>query len=605
MCLPFAGYATDYEKHLGQLRAHLSGNTGHPLSPSFIPPAGYWTSREKDIFFHALALHSRLRPDLIADSVKSKNILDVCAYIDALERAAATQPLQASSLRSSLEGAMEVSDSWVQHEEEQASEITKLEPEWEAEAKRNRRSVLLAGRFQDEPTYWNWKEEREREWEKQDTLAKLGRHHLRVLDRFIRDAEVAIHEAEPLRDTEPPVAHPPSRFQDELIDPVLLALPSAEPPHPISQLHAELTINPPYTPEPSPNSSTQPLPSSFPASGISDSRLSPDSRRRLTKRLYMRRMRAQATGVEPNLATTKLIPGRKSTRVYVSKPRPKKYKPRKPQTKRDDPDMADEEAVPQDPIPNARPTPPPSLSGGLEDADDETAGRIYYLMRGITEPYKIMSTLKDQGIDAKVLAEDGLDIFNLAKVSKLMELFQQAYTDPDEKNLASSISHDSIKLLRTILTDFISNLVHRTISLREQEVVLKRNYKVWRLTKEDEITPENVLDALQMDALKKHNLFSDCHEDSPPNDDNDPPGESVEQRFVEDETMLYARLSLHRELVPPFVQFPGKPENTSLMPTETDVDELMAELDDESELDKLDRQLEGRYEADLWQESKA
>lgn len=114
-----------------------------------------------------------------------------------------------------------------------------------------------------------------------------------------------------------------------------------------------------------------------------------------------------------------------------------------------------------------------------------------------------------------------------------------------------------------------------------------------------------------MDGLNKDNLLSDLLEDDQavypfPQDecDDGAASESLEQRFTEDESTFLARLPLHRELVPPFVHLPGRPDGMSLMPTETNVDELLAELDDESELDELDRQLEAKYEADLWQESK-
>ncbi|KAJ7462330.1 hypothetical protein B0H11DRAFT_2241464 [Mycena galericulata] len=580
-------YLRDYEKHLGQLKAHFSGSTGEPLSSSFIPPAAYWTALEKDLFFHALAVHSRLRPDLIAYSLKSKNVLDVCAYIDVLDRAA--RHGQVSSLRSTVESAMEVSDAWIQHEEVQASALMKAETEWEQEAEESRRSVLLASRFQEEQTYWSWKEEQERQWGKQDTLAKLGRHHLRVLHKLIRNADAP-------SETEPPVAQPPSRVQDPPIDP---ASSSAEPPPPITQHHFS-PQGPMRTPEHSPDSSAPPLPSS-PVASSCPTNLSPTSRRRLQNRLYMRKKRAQALNTEPNLTPILLPRGIKTRNVYVSKSRPKKYKTRKHKNQEQDLNIEHAEVDVQDLNVNAESATPP------ETIDSR------YKKGGIKEQVRIMATLKDHGIDKKKLAEEGFDIFNLSKLCQLMGLFRHAYAGPDEEPIASSISADTVKLLRAILLDFTSNVAHRAISLREQEVVLKHNYKVWRLIKEDEITSENVLDALQMEGLSRHNLLTDSleggNEDSPQDDDErEEPDDhaarrSLEQQFVEDE-LLHARLPLHRELVPPFVQFSQKTDVGSLMSTETNIDDLMAELDDESELDELDRQLEARYQADLWLGSK-
>ncbi|KAJ7096300.1 hypothetical protein C8R44DRAFT_748804 [Mycena epipterygia] len=632
-------YVTDYEKHLGQLRAHLAGNTDHALSPSFILPAGYWTSREKDLFFHALAVHSRLRPDLIADAVKSKNVLDVCAYIDALDEAAAAVLPQASSLRSRLEGAMEVSDSWIQYEEEQAGALSKLEPEWEEEEEEHRRSVLLASRFQDEHTYWSWKEEEEGRWRKQDTLAQLDIHHLRIMDRLIRNQGVVSHE------TEPPLTEPPMyRSHDGLIDPALLVLSASKPilQHFPSPDH---TI-PDQGPGRPPNLFVHTLPSSPVANNHElppDPPLSPASRRRLVNRLHMRKKRAQAAGKEANMTTAKLTRGRKKTRVYIPKPRPKKYKPRKPKnlnqerslggeadvhppTPNAEPsenlnqerslDMENEEADAHPLKSNAGPSAPGSPSSiqpanlGNEDGEP-VVDTPYHSKGGVTLPYRIMNTFKNQGIDGDTLAESGFDIFNLSMIGKLMGLFHRAYAEAEEKSISSSISSDTIKLLRNILLDFTSTTVHRAISMREQEVILKRKIKVWRLDKEDEITSGNVLDALQMQGLNRHNLFSEFSEDSPPDASSPVDGgtadddHATERRFDEDESMFHARLTAHREIIPPFVPLPGRPDDASLMPAETNMDDLLAELDGESKLEELDHELEARYEESLWEACRA
>ncbi|KAJ7497315.1 hypothetical protein FB451DRAFT_1210947 [Mycena latifolia] len=582
-------YVSAYEKHLEQLRAHLSGNTAQPLSPSFVHPAGYWTSREKDYFFHALAVHSRLRPDLIAESVKSKNVLDVCAYIDALDEAAAARPLELSPLRSALEGAMEVSDSWVQYEEEQASVLTKLEVGWEGEAKEHRRSVLLAGRFQDQPAYWSWKQEQEDQWAKQDVLAQLGLQHLQIMNRLIQNVD-----ANP-RETEPPLPPTPT---DVLIDPVLLALPlSGSSPPTLQPVPSQE-----HTTRPSPNSPALAGPSSPILNSHqppSDGHLSPASRRRLQARLYMRKRRAQKAGTEVNLTPALLSHRRRRPKEYVPKPNPPKKKQRKPKKlNQGDPDDEQEDESHQ-----------PNLDADAYAPDD---GRI---VRGITRPYQILATFKDRGIDGNMLIESGFDIFNLSNIGKLMGLFQSVYADADEKTVVSSISPDTIKLLHAILLDFTSTVVHRAISMREQEINLKGKIKVWRLDKEDEITSENVLDALQMHGLNEQSLLTRTVQDSRADSDSvdvrsdendDYTSPRLEQPSVEDESPFHARLPIHRELVPPLVVTPPwKPEDTSLLPAETDTDELLAELDDESKLDELDRQLEAGYEKYLWEASRA
>ncbi|KAJ6586944.1 hypothetical protein DFH09DRAFT_239301 [Mycena vulgaris] len=615
-------YLTDYENHLGQLKAHLLGSTGQPLPPSFIQPAGYWTSREKDHFFHALAVHSRLRPDLIAESVKSKNVLDVCAYIDALDAAAR---LHTSSLRSTLECAMEVSDTWVQYEEEQASALAKLEPGWERAAEEHRRAMLLASRFQDDHPYWSWKEQQERQWARQDGLAQLSIPHFRIMDRLIRKAREDEPPLIPPPDNGPPLTHPStSRLDAGLIDPVLLALSTSEPSHVLQhfafQDHTVPHQGPSRTPERPHNSFAHALPSSSTPNTHqppSDSPpLSPAARRRLGMRLYMRKKRAEAAGKEPNLTPMKLTGGFPKRTVYVPKPRAKHYKKGKSHNSTQEPKRDDDAEEELHHLNQNSGLDSPSLDLEGEDGQTvaETIVKTLSDKGGITKPYKILSAFEDQGIDGHTLTESGFDIFNLPMIGKLMRLLQNAYTDPDEKSIASSVSSDTIKLMHDILIDFTSTVVHRAISMREQEVILKRKLKIWRLDKEDEITAGNVLDALQMHGLNCQNLLSDFPEevkggsppvDNEPDDNFDETNEGVEQRCEEDLSLFYERLPAHREIVPPFVLLPRRLPDTFLLPAETNTDTLLAELDDESKLDKLDRQLEARYQKELWQASKA
>jgi hypothetical protein len=118
------------------------------------------------------------------------------------------------------------------------------------------------------------------------------------------------------------------------------------------------------------------------------------------------------------------------------------------------------------------------------------------------------------------------------------------------------------------------------------------------------------MEALKMHGLNTHSLLSDFLEDSHPKASqdvdemtaNDDSGESLEQRFVEDESTFHARLPLHRELAPLFIPLP-KDVSGKVSPTlsEINMDELITELDDEAKLDKLDCQLETQYEENLWQ----
>jgi len=128
---PFSAYCDHFRAHQEAIRGHVRGyRTDVPtLSSSFCPPASYWTSSEKDLFFHGLALFSRHQPELISAHIKTKNTLDVCAYLRALEKAtchvgsAAQEPFT----REMIEPAMEVSERWLKREEEMASYLNELD----------------------------------------------------------------------------------------------------------------------------------------------------------------------------------------------------------------------------------------------------------------------------------------------------------------------------------------------------------------------------------------------------------------------------------------------------------------------------------------------
>jgi hypothetical protein len=85
-------YLTEHlADHISSTRHHLTGKPEHPeppYAPSFHPPTGYWTPTEKALFFHALSVHSRLRPDLIAASIGTKSTVDVATYLSLLRQGA-------------------------------------------------------------------------------------------------------------------------------------------------------------------------------------------------------------------------------------------------------------------------------------------------------------------------------------------------------------------------------------------------------------------------------------------------------------------------------------------------------------------------------------
>ena len=125
-------YVDEFRQNQEFVKAHLNGISSDepPLLPAFLPPSSYWTSAEKGLFFHALSVYSRLQPDLIAQHIKTKNIFDVCVYLEALKAAADSIEHDNENHRtlcSLMEPAMEVSEKWVQREESIAESLMGLD----------------------------------------------------------------------------------------------------------------------------------------------------------------------------------------------------------------------------------------------------------------------------------------------------------------------------------------------------------------------------------------------------------------------------------------------------------------------------------------------
>lgn len=145
-------YYQNWKQHIADNRSHLVGalTLNDPLFLTEDDPEdsfqSSWTTTEQNAFFHALAVHSRLRPDLIAHEVGAKTTLDVCRYIDILD----AEVEEVLSMEAELDGgdtdddgheetwktwrvtrrafpaAREVSDEWLDLEELQARVIQQL-----------------------------------------------------------------------------------------------------------------------------------------------------------------------------------------------------------------------------------------------------------------------------------------------------------------------------------------------------------------------------------------------------------------------------------------------------------------------------------------------
>ena len=302
---------------------HLAGNDGTPLSPSFLPPNAVWTSREKETFFHALSIYSRFRPDLVSDEIKTKSVPDVCNYLSVLQLAA-SQPeatVSYSQWRQNLPIAMEVSPEWVAMEEEAARDVIAREQDWQRKliAERRRAEVKsLKKHYKTEPHDAGpsqRKAQLKREIadadlrdRQQDFCGSLGALELTAIGATLREATGSSSSSEIKQPPSSPHASVPQDFPE----PAAVPEPPQTIPFPATNgtpntLGADVAVQPIINTS-SPFRVDQ-------GSMAFLAGLSPASRRRYQKRLYMRRKRASTSGVTViDDSLKRLKPGRKKAK---------------------------------------------------------------------------------------------------------------------------------------------------------------------------------------------------------------------------------------------------------------------------------------------------
>jgi len=398
-----AFYLSQFRDHIAQVQAHLLGQTQDVLLPSIGIPTVYWTSFEKNLFFRALARHSRLRPDLIAAHIKTKSVADVCAYIHLLHAASMDNPI--SGARKDVEIAFEVSDSWVEYEEQAATSLAMAELMWDIEQRRISRQAQVAKKRDDFETpemFDNWRAEAEAQWSREESLQCLDTLQLDVLESILRTGDPAL-TSNNANDTQEsrkvdyqvstasqgassdPCSAVASAIGDVPTDPLLS--PIGSPLSNVSTINVERITSKPRgdrlqlasnVPVQSADQtlagqSTAPrdaLTPNSPLPQVAPEVLSPTSRRRLQKRLYMRRKRAEQSGAEMNHTVNKLRPGREKI-GRQSRLQPKKQKGHK--------------------------------------------------KSGLTRPYRIRQQFAEQQINLTELQRTGLDLFHLSTLSRLIE----------------------------------------------------------------------------------------------------------------------------------------------------------------------------------------
>lgn len=371
-------YLVHFRQHVRQTQFHLQGldPSSEALPPFYTNnPTSYWTSAEKSAFFHGLSVYSRLRPDLIAESVQSKNVIEVCTYIHMLDEGLKNDMLGNRLGRKEIEGAMEVSEEWIELEEYHAEGIIFDEKKWEENAtavarederksmKKDMRPRATKGdgktqedRDRERTEYREWEKARRIAWEKEDMLKSLGVAHCKVIDHILRDFEEAYKlSLQNGNDASQSVA---LEDDESMIDPVLRS---------------------------STSRAVTPTVKTIPDN------LSPTSRRRLQKRLWMRRKREQAKenadilAAGSSLSLERIKPGRKSL------PRKKRK----------------------------------TESGGRvqipEEEDEEEADPRHPHIGGKTRHYKIKAQFEKLGIDTPALNQQGLGLFYMSALSKIMK----------------------------------------------------------------------------------------------------------------------------------------------------------------------------------------
>lgn len=129
-------YASHFESHVASVAAHFRGDLVEPVDPqagrqarrehntSFPSDHFRWTERDRDIFFASLRRRGKSWPDLItADMEGRKSLVEVTAFLAELDQSLkALPPRRRAALRQPPPAVREVSDRWLEFEEDMAAD---------------------------------------------------------------------------------------------------------------------------------------------------------------------------------------------------------------------------------------------------------------------------------------------------------------------------------------------------------------------------------------------------------------------------------------------------------------------------------------------------
>lgn len=525
----YIGYLPSFRAHLRDTRAHLAGSfplyDGTRPDPSIkstppphqddvifspeqieedpeLPPReskptiwssslSSWSQSEVDVFFHAVSVYSRWRPDLIAEAVKTKGEVEVAEFLVTLDSCTRSRATDTSDILSTAPAAIEVSDEWVVAEEAMATALTVEEARGELQqlgalrrkrvrdakadmiprGKRRRITVeveedeligcgdserdnaqddsmsveVVAGKARFE----KWHARKIAAWERDDLLKNLEDMHLQVLDAMLREDEEAQKGKSLSREGSADV---------------------------ISQ---------------------------DPDTGMDLNILSPSSRRRLTKRLYMRRKRAQLRGEDVALVTlARKKPGRKGKEKAAKEVE---------ETEKEELLLSGKKDV------RVRATMTPDLTEPDSQADYNDlgdAGEATTKKRinagGKTRYQKIKFEFENAGINASYLGEHDMDLFHLGRLGKLMGIYKSLEQCSDDDVGATFISPELIRYLQASVVAFTTDVIHRATMWKEQGNELKGQKKVWRgaLHQINQPAVEHALKTIGVRTLSQQDHFS-------------------------------------------------------------------------------------------------
>lgn len=411
--------------HIDTFQDHLDGNDGTPLLLSFLPPNAVWTAREKDTFFHALSVYSRLRPDLISHEIKTKSVQDVCNYLSILHAASSRQESAVSypQRRQNLPIAMEVSSEWVTIEEEKAADLIAREQDWRLELTTEQRHAeikLLKKTFRNSLHDMGPSKRKavlkqqiadvDLRTRRKDFCRSLGFPELTAIDTILREAtdfsslsqieqpstlhaptlqHSAGHVAGPEATRTLPFSATNGAHETFGVDITVRMTPGIS--TSFSTVAGEQApLNKNINGGPSPLDGPGQTPASSPEqdSAALLEGLSPASRRRYQKRLYMRRKRASMSGVAViDGSLERLKPGRKK----VKRPSPPKGE------SQCDPECVEDEG------------------GTVVDGPRATQKRYPRVKQ------MALDELWDLGLAANDLGRLGVDVLNLVGVAKMLK----------------------------------------------------------------------------------------------------------------------------------------------------------------------------------------